>query len=538
MYLTKNAHGVYYYRRPIIAEDQIFWMGAKGTPKKEWSCSLRTKDRRTAIDSMWSAAAAYEAEREAQYKRHLTQAPSREISLREQEEQAAREQEEEERRQRFEARKDVRVGVRRRFRLATAELLPEEAAARDLVREHAEEAAFQKERASLLETRLAELGVPDFSLDQPKPIEAAKSPATGKTVSMLCGAYKAAKWDGWGASSQKAIIPVLRVLRETIGGREVASIDRATAREVFDAVKSLPLNMGKRKEYAGLTVPEAIAKAKHMGLPLIHPNTINRAYMVQIAAVFNWAVKEDWAVKNPFGGLTVADPVDDRDKRAPFKQQQLGTLFSSAPWDKRQPDDVDKPGRYWVPLIALYSGARLGEISGLRIMDVEDMEGITAFRVRPYEGRTLKNRESRRNVPVHSTLLALGLMDFVARRREQGQPEDVLFPDAKANSRGQWGAKLGEGFSKLLRDQEITGTKLGMHSFRHNFEDRLRAAGLHGRAEGQALAGRKIAGSEADYGSEFPIDLLRDALEKVSYPGLDLSHLRPGPLSEREPDPR
>jgi len=40
------------------------------------------------------------------------------------------------------------------------------------------------------------------------------------------------------------------------------------------------------------------------------------------------------------------------------------------------------------------------------------------------------------------------------------------------------------------------------------------------------LSGRKIPGSEADYGSSFPIEVLQESLEKVSYPGLDLSHLK------------
>lgn len=524
MYLTKNSHGVYYYRRPIVADDQQFWMGAKGTPKKEWSCSLGTKDRRTAIAAMQDAADAYEAERAAQYARYLNQpAALPELSQQEREEKEALEAHEAARRQRFEDRRPVRVKVRQRWLLSTPELEPEEAAARDLVRE-------RDEQIAVLETRLAEVAAPDFGMEQPKqpvmgvPVRSAAGTGA-KTVSDLCDAYKVAKWDEWGRSSRKAIGPVLRVLRETIGSREVGSIDREAARSVFEAVKVLPVNLGKRKEFAGLTVPQAIEKAQELDLPTINPNTINRGYMVQIAAVFNWAVDEDWAVKNPFVGLSVADPVDDKDRREPFTMPQVKSLFSSAPWAIRQPDTADKPGRYWVPLIALYSGMRLGEIAGLRVIDVEELEGIPAFRVRPHDGRGLKNKESRRNVPVHSALIAMGLLSFVKHRQVNGKPDELLFPDGKANSRGQGGAKLGEWFSALLRSREIVGTKLGMHSFRHNFEDRLRAVGLHGRPEGQALGGRKIAGSEANYGSDYPIDLLRDALEKVSYPGLDMSHL-------------
>jgi hypothetical protein len=71
LYLTKNSHGVYYYRRPIIAADQAFWRGPTGQAKKEWIRSLRTKDRREAIEKMVDAADMYEAERAEHLQRHL-----------------------------------------------------------------------------------------------------------------------------------------------------------------------------------------------------------------------------------------------------------------------------------------------------------------------------------------------------------------------------------------------------------------------------------------------------------------------------------
>nr|MBA4768910.1 site-specific integrase [Sphingobium sp.] len=361
----------------------------------------------------------------------------------------------------------------------------------------------------------------------PRPERPANPKGRARTVSALLDAYKAAKWEGWGESSRKAVAPVLRLLRDTIGDRPADGIDRASAREVFELVKRLPVNLGKIKALEGLTVPEAVEEAAKQGLPTIGPNTVNKAYMVQIAAVYNWAVKEEWSAKNAFTGLTMDDPVDDRDRRGSFTLAQLTQLFSAAPWAERQPDGAARPGRFWIPLIALFSGMRLGEIAGLRLMDVEELEGILALRIRPHDLRGLKNKESRRDLPVHSALLGFGFASYVEHRRKAAKATDLLFPDAPANSRLQAGAKLGERFSRHLRDKGIVGTKLGMHSFRHNFEDRLRVAGLHGRPEGQALGGRKIAGSEASYGGAFPIAHLQEALEKVTYPGLDLSHLQP-----------
>lgn len=350
-----------------------------------------------------------------------------------------------------------------------------------------------------------------------------------RTVSDLLEGYGAAKWDGWSRSSRSAVEPVFRLLRDTIGDREVRAIDREAARDILETVKALPARMGRRKELAGLTVPQAIEVAERLGLERLEPGTINRGYMVHVSAIFGWAVTEEWADRNPFKGLGVADPVEARDKRDAFTLPQLAKLFTAAPWDAPGPHDMAKPGRYWVPLIALFTGMRLGEAAGLRIMDVEEIEGVQALRVRPHGGRTLKNKESRRDLPIHPELERLGLLSFVAHRRSTTPAEALLFPDGKANIRRQSGAKLGEWFVSLLRERGLTGTKLGMHSFRHSFEDRLRSAGLHARAEGQALAGRKVQGSEGDYGHGFTVPALRDALDRVTYPGLDLSHLEPKP---------
>ena len=61
MYLHRRGPA-YYYRRPILKEHIGLWLGPTGKPRKEWSISLRTKDRRTAIDRMAKAEARYIAE--------------------------------------------------------------------------------------------------------------------------------------------------------------------------------------------------------------------------------------------------------------------------------------------------------------------------------------------------------------------------------------------------------------------------------------------------------------------------------------------
>ena len=67
----------------------------------------------------------------------------------------------------------------------------------------------------------------------------------------------------------------------------------------------------------------------------------------------------------------------------------------------------------------------------------------------------------------------------------------------------------------------LEGRNLSFHSLRHNFEDRLREAGLHGTPICQYLGGRSVGGVSASYGSGFSTFKLREAVEKEKYPSIE-----------------
>ena len=314
----------------------------------------------------------------------------------------------------------------------------------------------------------------------------------GRTIETLLQAYETDKAPRWSGSTKKAVSPVFRLLRDVFPDRQADSITREEARELVKLLVALPSNLGKRKELRALPVPQAVKKGKELGLPTISPKTINDGYLLHIASLFNWARKEQWVTRNPFEGLTVYDPVDDVDRRDPFTIEQLNKLFSAAPWNHPWSPGVGKPGAFWVPLLCLFHGLRNGEAAGLRVEDVENDSGTPVIHISAYDNRRLKTKESRGTLALHPEVLRLGFMDHVKQRGESGA--ELLFPEGTINSRGQVGAKLGEWFSRHVKTLGFEGRKLGMHSFRHNFEDRLREAELPERTA-LALARRREAGS-------------------------------------------
>lgn len=343
-----------------------------------------------------------------------------------------------------------------------------------------------------------------------------------RSLGALLDAYEADKSPSWSGSSKKAIKPVFRILREQFDDRPADSVTREDARNVVKLLESLPTNLGKRKELRGLSVAQAVEKGKLLDLPTVAPKTINDGYLMHMASLFNWARKEQWVTANPFEGLSVHDPVDDAERRDPFTAEQLTTLFSTAPWDGPWVPGAERAGAYWVPLLCLFHGLRMGEAAGLRTDDIEQDGDTVIMHLRAYDDRKLKNREARGTLAIHPELLRLGFVRHVEERRQVG--ETLLFSEGTVNSRGQVGAKLGERFSKHVKRLGLTGRKLGMHSFRHNFEDRLREAELPDRTA-MALARRREAGSSGGYGHGLSVRAKAEAISKIKYPTLDLSHL-------------
>lgn len=351
--------------------------------------------------------------------------------------------------------------------------------------------------------------------------------ASGKpvrTVNDLIEAFEEAESERWAPSTLRAKEPVNRLLRETIGERPAAEIGRTEAREVLSLLRRLPAGLGKLKQLRGLSLREAADRGEQLGLSVIAPATINRAYLAHISALFNWAHQEEWTSGNPFRGLAVADPVAPEDKRDPFTPAQLRTIFSAKPWTA--PGGVgEKPIRFWGPLMALFHGMRRGEIAQLHLADIDEVDGVPAIRIRPGGAKRLKTRNARRTLPVHPELIRMGFLAFVERRRKEGG--ELLFAGEEPDIAGKWGDSLGDWFGRRLKDLGVTGNRLGLHSFRHNFQDRLRAAGLHNSDIGQELVGRtKRAGSSDQYGGAgYPMGMLLEAVSRVTYPDLDLSHL-------------
>jgi len=143
--------------------------------------------------------------------------------------------------------------------------------------------------------------------------------------------------------------------------------------------------------------------------------------MFLLSGVFTWASEQGYTPEgalHPVEGL--APKKEERDKDAkrimPFTNAQLLTVFDTSQFLKQR----NKPERWWVPLLALFQLCRREEACQLAIKGIGTQDGIHYMNITDGPGQSLKNKGSRRTIPIHSSLIELGFLQYVASIKKQG----------------------------------------------------------------------------------------------------------------------
>ena len=251
-----------------------------------------------------------------------------------------------------------------------------------------------------------------------------------------------------------------------------------------------------------------------------------------LKTIFNSAINKEIIDKHPIGcfKLPYRRPYKPR---VGFAIEDLERIFNSPIYTQGYlPLGGGKIACFWLPLLALYTGARVEELAQLQPSDVKLAQGLGYYlNISDLDGKSaqLKNEHSRRRIPIHPVLLACGFMQHV----KDHQHSTYLFPDLKPNPRGKRSGYFSNWFSTYLRKKVgIADTRKVFHSFRHSFKDLCRKNGIE-EAVHDALTGHKSASVSRQYGNDqFPLEPLFKAIEQFEITGLDLSHLFEQPLAQ------
>ena len=250
----------------------------------------------------------------------------------------------------------------------------------------------------------------------------------------------------------------------------------------------------------------------------------------RLRTLLQWAADNGQARSNPAEGVSIKDAEAAKNKRRSFDLASLNAIFGSPVYTSgERPTQGRGEAAYWLPLLALFTGARMEELGQLRPGDVvclpfPDTDGreqaawfikITTDKA---DGLRLKNAASERLVPVHPELERLGFVRHALAMKAQRRAR--IFHELRPGAYGRLTAKWGEWFSSYRRDVcGVTDRRMVFHSFRHTFKDYARHAGIAEGVQRQIMghSGEDVAD---EYGSGHSLYRLAEGMKLYRVPGL------------------
>lgn len=264
--------------------------------------------------------------------------------------------------------------------------------------------------------------------------------------------------------------------------------------------------------------------------------TVSSVWVNSARTVFGWGVREKLVARNPFVGWRIKVPKKKttRETKA-FTTEEANTILSAAL--KMGVRSKSSAAKRWGPWLAAYSGARMGEITQLRGVDIIEQDGIAAMKLSPEAG-TVKTGTTRL-VPLHEHVIAQGFLEFVEANGKgplfyndappkvgEGDPTNPKRPrSVKARERvADWVRGLG------VDDPELQPN----HGWRHTFKAIAFRCDMREKVI-DAIVGHAPATVGRGYGAPTLADKARELVKFPRYApasGLVSTHYQPGRRSE------
>jgi integrase len=310
--------------------------------------------------------------------------------------------------------------------------------------------------------------------------------------------------ENWGVRTAAQNEATLRQLIEIIGDMPVVAVTKTVVRQYKQILLSYPANRYKGK-CKDKTLDQLVKEqCTPIGLETV------RNIMGRVSSFFNWLVNQGYAEENPFLGVAPKRVHSARSERSSFTDSDLKLIFGTPLYKDKI---YDHNWQYWLPLLGLYTGARMEELCQLKGRDFR-VSGDTHYIDINGEGDTqnrVKTPSSIRKIPLHSELISLGVLGLV-----QDHPKDrFLFDLKRINTNlghvpsrwfGRYKASLG--FPK--------GTKV-FHSFRHTLRDHMTLSGVPNEHIREILGHEQVGETFGRYGSSIPVSILAQSIEKLSF---------------------
>lgn len=255
-----------------------------------------------------------------------------------------------------------------------------------------------------------------------------------------------------------------------------------------------------------------------------------------LKTIMRYAHESEKIPSNPTAGIKVSQRKVSQNAPRELSPDDLTKLFDSPIYREQQrPLGGGREAAAWIPILSLYTGARLEELCQLRVEDIGRQEGVHYLRIINLDDEEegiqtdVKTDESRRKVPLHADVINAGFLAYVEHVKKQ--KSGWLFPDLTPDRYSKRGGNWGKWWSRWRKARGVTGRSKCFHAFRHTFKTSCRESEI-GEDLHDAITGHSGGGIGRDYG-KFSLKALDTAMQKVRHPEFNLNWVWEAPTLTR-----
>jgi integrase len=227
---------------------------------------------------------------------------------------------------------------------------------------------------------------------------------------------------GFSDSAKKSRMRNFALFLEVIGDIDINKVTKFNVREVLDVIRNMP--RCNKAPYTLWTLEDAIRAARSRMVPecdLVASKQAKEALKDYQSLFSRFLTVEKGLLKeSPTKGVKVDF---ESISYAVLSGSQMASVVDY--W-KDQPCSDYK----WIILLAVYTGARRGDIFNLKISSVRHDKDCERFFLFIEEGKT---DAARRKIPLHIKLIELGFLNFYKAKKSGTAPEDKLFREFKSD---------------------------------------------------------------------------------------------------------
>lgn len=287
----------------------------------------------------------------------------------------------------------------------------------------------------------------------------------------------------------------------------IKDIRRLQAEEARTLLNQYPVNATKHKQFDGMKGQQLIEANKKYKLPTLSTESV-KDYVQKCSSFFEWCLQMEMTDINPFKGMRFKKTRKDSEAKNAYSHADLKKLFNTEIHNQKK---YKHPHYYWLPLLGLYTGARLNELCQLYRADIFKQDDIWVIRIDDkLNGQRLKNNSSRRLIPIHDKLLDLGFIEYI-----NSVQHERIFPALKEERDG-FGTAASKWYGRFK-------TKLGFsrghdfHSFRHTVATQLKNAEVSSMLASELLGHSQNNITYDRYGKGICLKKLKKTIEFVEF---------------------